>query len=59
MIETGGVIHAIRKGRALHWSFAGYGPPETLPSAARLVTPPATVAALKAGFRPVWHPSAS
>jgi hypothetical protein len=59
MIEAGGVFYALRHGRALPWSFSGYGEPAPLPRDAGLVTPPATVAALAAGFAPVWHPSAS
>ncbi len=58
MIEADGVALAIRLGRASAWSFAGYGAPRPLPRVpARLITPPATVAALKSGFRPVWHHS--
>lgn len=59
MIESEGVFYALRRGRALPWRFSGYGEPGPLPGDARLVTPPAIVAALDAGFAPVWHPSAS
>lgn len=60
MIEADGRAWAIRHGRALPWSFAGYGAPQPLPRApAQLLTPPATAAALGAGYRPAWHPSAS
>lgn len=59
MIESGGLFYALRRGRALPWRFSGYGAPEPPPDHARLITPPATVAALGAGFAPVWHPSAS
>jgi len=59
VIEAGGLAHALRRGRALPWRFCGYGDPQPLPAGARLVTPPATVAALAAGFQPVWHPSAT
>jgi hypothetical protein len=42
----------------LPWSFSGYGPAldrEALKSSAlRLVTPPAAVAVLRSGYRPVW-----
>lgn len=55
MIEAGERIFALHNGRARPWSFSGYGSPEALPPAARLVTPAATVAALRAGFNPVWH----
>lgn len=50
------VAYAIRSGRALPWSFDGYAeaaPIETL-GAPRLLTPPATVAALRHGYKPVW-----
>ncbi|MCO5146549.1 MAG: hypothetical protein M9895_10295 [Aquamicrobium sp.] len=57
MIEAGGRILALHAGRARPWSFGGYGPPQALPPGARLVTPAATVAALGAGFSPVWHPT--
>jgi hypothetical protein len=59
MIEAKDVFYAVRGGRALRWSFSGYGGPEPLPRHAFLVTPPSIVAALGAGFRPVWHPSAT
>ena len=57
MVEAGKTILALHAGRAWPWGFGGYGRSQTLPSAARLITPAATVAALKAGFRPVRHPS--
>lgn len=59
MIEAGGLAYAVRRERALPWDFNGYGEAQDLPGEARLITPPATVAALIAGFRPVWHPSSS
>lgn len=48
--------------RALRaWTFGGYAgdahPVDALPDASRFVTPRATIAVLKAGYRPVWHPS--
>lgn len=57
MLEGPSGFFALRGGRLLGWSFAGYKPAygrERL----RLVTPPATLAALRAGYQPVWHPSA-
>lgn len=59
MIEAGGQAYALLDGRALPWSFTGYGRDQDLPERATLITPAATVAALIAGFRPIWHPSAS
>jgi hypothetical protein len=43
------------------WTFTGYGPPTPLaPSmTVELLTPPASIAALRAGYRPLLHPSAS
>ena len=55
MIAAGDRAFAIRDGCAFPWSFSGYGEAEPPPAAAFLVTPPATVAALRAGFAPVWH----
>ncbi len=53
---------AVRRGALLPWSFGGYGAPppacRSLPDGIALVTPPTTVAVLRAGYRPVWHPSA-
>ncbi len=48
------------QGNLFQWSFAGYVPVRP-PVAERvfLLTPPASVAALGAGYRPVWHPSAT
>jgi hypothetical protein len=42
------------------WSFTGYGPPTPLApdTTVELLTPPASVAALRAGYRPLLHPSA-
>ncbi len=37
----------------------GYDPPELLHQADGLLTPPSTLMALRAGYRPVFHPSIS
>jgi hypothetical protein len=60
MTAFGTRCFARRSGRWLEWSFAGYASvPGGFPGTeARLLTPPTTVAALAAGYRPVWHPSA-
>jgi len=51
---------ALRGDAVLPWSFAGYGPVRLRPrgAAVDLLTPPAMVAVLAAGYRPQWHPSA-
>lgn len=52
--------YAIRGGFVLPWSPEGWGQPIPRPKRqlVTLVTPPSIVMALKAGYRPVWHPSA-
>jgi hypothetical protein len=51
---------AVRGKALLPWTASGYGPRQPRPRgiAIDLLTPPATVAALAAGYRPQWHPSA-
>ena len=51
---------AVRGDVALPWRFAGYGPARLRPRGieVELLTPPAMVAVLSAGYRPQWHPSA-
>ena len=51
---------AVRGDALLPWSFSGYGAPRPRPRGieVELLTPPAIVAALSAGYRPQWHPSA-
>jgi len=46
-------------GAARRWSFAGYGPPERLHGAGLRLTPHITCEALRAGYRPVLHPTAA
>ncbi|WP_214473157.1 hypothetical protein [Mesorhizobium sp. dw_380] len=62
MIAADGNAYALRRGRALPWSFAGYGPAIDFGGfegkALVLLTPQTTLAVLQHGFRPVWHPSA-
>jgi len=47
-------------GRVLPWSFTGYGAAVAVPPESRvdLLTPPASVAVLAAGYRPLLHPTA-
>lgn len=59
MVAIGEKAFALAGGKALPWSFTGYGAPvrlEDLAGAVRLVTPRSTVAALRAGYRPAWAP---
>lgn len=56
MIAAGDQAYALRGGRAMRWSFGGYGPPQPLPrkETVRLLTPPTTVVVLRAGYEPMW-----
>lgn len=51
-----GAAFAVHAGRARRWSFAGYGAPEPLgpDETVDVLTAPSTVAALAAGYRPLW-----
>jgi hypothetical protein len=58
MIVWEGRAHAVRDGRLAPWSFADYSAPLTRPTAIEVdvLTPPSTVGALAAGYRPQWAP---
>ena len=58
MVQVGEESFLIAQGRALRWSMAGYQKAETALGDAMLLTPPSTLRALGAGYRPVLHPSA-
>ena len=58
MILQEDVPHLIVEGVARPWSLRGYGAPVTPRNCAQLITPPSTVAVLRAGYRPWLHPSA-
>jgi hypothetical protein len=62
MVAYGPNAFAVRGGKLLPWTFVGHGAARAscrgLPAQAVQITPPATVAALRAGYRPVWHPTA-
>jgi hypothetical protein len=61
MIRYGGVPGLLASGRVLPWSFTGYLAPVAVPpdTPVELLTPPAAVAAIAAGYRPLLHPSAA
>lgn len=58
VVASGGQAFVLAGATALPWSFSGYGPAldrETLERRKPMqVTPPATVAILRSGYRPVW-----
>jgi hypothetical protein len=58
IILQDGAPHLILYGLARRWSLRGYGTPTDPLDGARLVTPPSTVRALWAGYRPCLHASA-
>lgn len=60
MVRAGRGTGLLLGGRLRPWSFRGYGPPATagLPAVAEVLTPPSTVAAIAAGYRPLVHPTA-
>ncbi len=58
MVQDGSESYLIAQGRALAWSPAGYREVRTDLQEAMLLTPPSTLRALGAGYRPVLHGSA-
>jgi hypothetical protein len=61
MVAQGSDAFAIKGGKMWRWSFTGY---EATPEVANwptsdlaLLTPPTTIAVLRAGYLPAWHPS--
>ena len=58
MVQAAEASFLIVKGRTLRWSPAGYREAQGLIESAMLLTPPSTLRALAAGYRPVLHGSA-
>jgi hypothetical protein len=59
MVQAGGESYLILEARALRWSFAGYRAADVELVDAQLLTPPSTLNAFRAGYRPVLHVSAA
>ena len=59
MVQQQAENFLIVQGRARLWSMAGYGKADSAIENALLLTPPSTLRALSAGYRPVLHPSAT
>jgi hypothetical protein len=59
MVQAGAESFLVLQGRALQWSMAGYRAIEGEIGDAMLLTPPSTLRAISAGYRPVLHGSAS
>ena len=58
MVQAGGESYLVAQGRPLQWSTAGYRKESAAMNNAMLLTPPSTIRALSAGYRPVLHGSA-
>jgi hypothetical protein len=59
MIALEGQAFAICGGAMRPWSLQGYGPPRRRPTGeVDALTPPLTLAALREGYAPLWHPTA-
>jgi hypothetical protein len=59
MVQADDDSFLIAQGRVHLWSPAGYAKAARAPRDAKLLTPPSTVRAFIAGYRPVLHPSAA
>jgi hypothetical protein len=59
MVQRGEESYLIAQGRALSWSPAGYRQAPSALQDAMLLTPPSTLRALLAGYRPVLHETAA
>lgn len=58
MIARRGKAFAMRGDRILPWSLNGYGPPQRRPlDEVDVLTPPLSLAALRGGYAPLWHPT--
>lgn len=62
MFSDGASDYAVRRGKALRWSFGGYdtafGFDELADAEMCIITPATTLAVLDEGYRPEWHASA-
>jgi hypothetical protein len=56
-IAMSGSAFTVSGGQAFRWTEFGYEPPQRIPRADGLLTPPSTLMTLRAGYRPVLHPT--
>ena len=56
VLAAAGEAYTLAQGRAFRWTAHGYDEPVEIPRAHALLTPPSTLGALRAGYRPVLHP---
>jgi len=57
MVALSGEAYLVAQGKMFHWSGSGYDKPATPPRVDGLLTPPAIVATLRAGYRCRLHPT--
>lgn len=57
VIAAGGEAYTVAGGRLFRWTERGYAPLHEPPRSDGLLTPPSTLAAIRAGYRPVLHPA--
>jgi hypothetical protein len=58
-IVLDGAAHMLRGEAALPWTPSGYAAPRARPRGEiDVLTPPTSLAALRGGYQPIWHPSA-
>jgi hypothetical protein len=58
MVQVAAESFLVLQGRALVWSMAGYRKADSVIKDAMLLTPPSTLRAILAGYRPLLHASA-
>jgi hypothetical protein len=60
VVAIDGETFAVRGSRLLPWTASGYGKPRKRPRGGQVdvLSPPAILAVLERGYRPLWHPSA-
>jgi hypothetical protein len=56
VVALDGQAYTLSKGLAYRWTESGYAAPVQLEQADGLLTPPSTVLAIRAGYRPLLHP---
>jgi len=57
VIAAAAEAYTLARGRAFRWTVHGYEGPVEIPREDAVLTPPSTLGALRAGYRPVLHPS--
>jgi hypothetical protein len=57
VVVVSGAAYTIAAGHAFRWTECGYERPEAIHDADSLLTPPSTFMALRAGYRPILHPT--